>query len=70
MRHWTLKVAMAVGLILVVILLALSGAAFLMVAAYLFFASLWGKVVAALVVAAISFTLAGISIWSAVRITR
>jgi len=62
--------AFALGLVLLISLLVLSGVAFLLVAAYLFFSSLWGEPIGALLVSALVFLLAGVVTWSLIRMIR
>ncbi len=70
LRHWTVKVGLALGLLVLMVLLATTGVAFLIVAIYLLFASFIGNVAAALVTSASAFLIAGGIIWTVLKITR
>jgi len=70
LRHWTIKVGLAVGLLVLTVLLATAGIAFLLVAVYLFFTAQIGSVAAALLTSTAAFLIAGGIVWTVLKITR
>lgn len=70
LRHWTLKIGIALSLVILMGVLALSGITFLGVAVYIFFSDLWGNVAGALMMSLTSFIAAGIVLWTAARMNR
>ncbi len=70
MRRNTLRTALAVGLVVVLVLLLLAGFGFLLAAVYLRAAAHWGSATGALVTSGITFVLAGILLWLTFRAIR
>ncbi len=70
MRHWSLRVAVALALVFLVAFIAVAGLVFLLIAANLHFSALWGPVAGALVVSAGLFVAAGSILWIATKILR